>query len=99
MIAGDVDAYGASDQAGRGRRRIDRMHRGPPDQSKRTWNFKGVITAVMPQRGSHLSRPIAIQGAISVAFITIIYVGSSRPFIGIGRPQRKRNGPRWTVQS
>ena len=68
MIAGDVDAHGASDQAGRGMRRVDRMRRGPPDQSKRTWRFKGIITAEMPRCGLHLSRPIAIQGATSEAF-------------------------------
>ena len=68
MIAGDVDAYGASDQAGRGMRRVNCMRRGPPDQSKRTWHFKSVITAEMPRRGSHLSHPITIQGATSEAF-------------------------------
>ena len=68
MIARDEDAYGASDQAGRGMRRVDHMRHGPPDQSKRTWHFKGVIMAVMPRRGSHLSRPIVIQGAIYEAF-------------------------------
>ena len=60
--------YGVSDQAGRGMRRVDRMRRGPPDQSKHTWRFKVVITVVMVRRGSHLSRLIVIQGAISEAF-------------------------------
>ena len=68
MIAGDVDAYGASNQAERGMRCVNRMRRGPPDQSKRTWHFKGIITTEMPRRGSHLSRRIAIQGATSEAF-------------------------------
>ena len=48
--------------------RVDKMECGPPDQSKHTWRFKGVITAEMPRRGSHLNRLIAIQGATSKAF-------------------------------
>ena len=39
MNAGDVDAYGASDQAGRGMRRVDRMRRGPPINQ----NTRGVL--------------------------------------------------------
>ena len=68
MNASDVDAYGASDQAGRGMTHVDRMRRGPLINQKRTWSFKSVITAEMLRRGSHLSLPIAIQGATSKAF-------------------------------
>ena len=68
MNAGDVDAYGASDQARRGMRRVDRMRHGPPINQKCTWHFKSVIMAEMLRCGSHLNRPIAIQGATSEAF-------------------------------
>ena len=47
MSAGDMDAYGASDQAGRGMRRVDRMRRGPPDQIRSTCLITSVITATI----------------------------------------------------
>ena len=68
MNAGDVDAYGASDQAGRIMRRVDRMCCGPLINKKCTWRFKSVITAEMLRCVSHLSRLIAIQGVTSEAF-------------------------------
>ena len=80
LTAGHVERGEALDRDDASISRVDRVASGPPDQSKRTWRFKGVITAEMLRRGSHLSRPIAIQGATSKAFLTFIY-GSNR-----GRP-------------
>ena len=45
-----MDAYGASDQAGRGMRHVDRVHRGPPDQIRSTCLNPCIITAIIKSR-------------------------------------------------
>ena len=47
MSASDVDAYGASDQAGRGMRRVNRMRHGPPDQIRSTCIITSIIMALI----------------------------------------------------
>ena len=56
-----MDAYGASDQAGRGMRHVNRVRRGPPDQIKSTCLNPCVITAMIEFGGEHRDRQIAIQ--------------------------------------
>ena len=51
-----MDAYGASDQAGRGMRRVDRVRCGPLDQIRSTCLNPCVITAtIKSQRGASRS--------------------------------------------
>ena len=77
MSAGDVDTYGASDQAGRGMRRVDRMLRGPPINQ----NARGILKALQRLRCFGADRISAVRsrskGRHLRRFITIIY-GSNR---------------------
>ena len=73
-----MDAYGASDQAGRGMRRVDRVRRGPPDQIRSTCLNPGVITAtIKSRRGASRSSDQDPTDAILSVFKTLIY-GSNR---------------------
>ena len=74
MSAGDADAYGALDQAGR----VDRVRRGPPDQIRSTFLNPGVITTtIKSRRGASRSSDQDPTDAILSVFKTLIY-GSNR---------------------
>ena len=66
-------------------------------------NSRGILKALWRLWWLGADRISAIRsrskGQYPMRFITIIYAGSSRLFIKIGRPRLKRNGPRWTVPS
>ena len=63
-----MDAYGASDQAGRGMRRVDRVRRGPPDQIRSTCLHPCVITATIKSRrgASRSSDQVPTDAILSV---------------------------------
>ena len=78
--------------------RVDRVEAGcTGDQSARD-NNRGVITAEIKSRGSHLSRPIAIEGASFEAFSKALSADQSRPSIRDPTIATfSENGPSWTV--
>ena len=73
-----MDAYGASDQAGRGMRRVDQVRRGPPHQIRSTCLNPCLITAMIKsRRGASRSSNQDPTDAIFNVFKTLIF-GSNR---------------------
>ena len=79
-----MDLHRASDRARRERWCLDRVCSWSTGDDQRTCFNWSVITAVMTRHGSHLGRPIAIQGAIFNAF----YNGHLRSIIQTVHPDR-----------